>query len=415
MRSDGRVLATLALMGALLFCGFLVGHAGPVHEPAAPAEKVALPALPLRTSGRWIVDARGQRFKLAGVNWYGAEELDFVVAGLEYEPLPVIARRIRQLGFNVVRLPWSNEMAETDPVIAPARLAANPALTGKRALSVLDAVVDALGAEGLLVVLVNHVSRADWCCSDNDGNGLWYTWRYPESSWIADWKRMAERYRDRPHVIGADLRNEPRTVASWGGLFLTDWRAAAQRGGEAVLATAPSWLIFVEGIRYATDLRGAYQRPLSFPGRLVWSVHDYSWFHSGVTSYEALHEALGKQWGFLLTQGQPYTAPVWVGEFGTAHTPEGTGSDTDANGRWFGWFARYLREADIDWAYWALNGTQARGTGRVLGAEEDFGILDPRWRGPALDEHTGRLQDLQEATQGPGISEARATGGTRAP
>ena len=40
-------------------------------------------SLPLHTKGRFIVDEEGNRIKLACVNWYGAEEMDFVVAGLE--------------------------------------------------------------------------------------------------------------------------------------------------------------------------------------------------------------------------------------------------------------------------------------------------------------------------------------------
>ena len=60
-------------------------------------------------------------------------------------------------------------------------LPSNPDLEGKSTLAILDAVVDALAAEGVLVVLDNHMSDGDWCCSDNDGNGLWYNERYDES------------------------------------------------------------------------------------------------------------------------------------------------------------------------------------------------------------------------------------------
>jgi endoglucanase len=403
-----RASVTLVLLGAALACGWWVRAAELLGIEAEGARRLVpgdrpppLPALPLSTSSRWIVDAAGRRVKLAGVNWFGAEELDHVVGGLDHQPLPLIARRIRQLGFNVVRVPWSNEMVQTDPVIADERLAANPTLQGKRAMGVLDAVVDALGAEGLMVVLCNHVSRAEWCCTDNDGNGLWWNARYPERNWLADWRTMALRYRDRPFVIGADLRNEPRSGARWGGPGPLDWRGAAERGGKAVLDVAPQWLIIVEGVSYATDLTGAYSHPLSFPGRLVYSVHDYSWFHKGVTTYEALHKRLGDKWGFLLTQHKRFTAPVWVGEFGTFHRPASIDSDTDSNGLWFRLFRRYLRDADIDWCYWGLNGTMSRGTGRTLGAEEGYGVLDVNWREPALAEHSGALQDLQEATQGP--------------
>lgn len=134
----------------------------------------AVVALPLHTTGRYLVNASNQRVKLAAVNWYGAEEQDYVVAGLEYAALSDIAYQIRVMGFNAVRLPWSNQMVETNPVIDNSRLAANPSLVGQRALGVFDAVVAALANEGLLIILDNHMSNANWCCSDTDGNGLWY-------------------------------------------------------------------------------------------------------------------------------------------------------------------------------------------------------------------------------------------------
>jgi hypothetical protein len=33
--------------------------------------------LPLHTAHHWIVDAKGHRVKLAGVNWYGADNVEF--------------------------------------------------------------------------------------------------------------------------------------------------------------------------------------------------------------------------------------------------------------------------------------------------------------------------------------------------
>ena len=96
--------------------------------------------MPLQTDGRWIVDRRGERVKLASVNWFGAESAEFVVGGLDKQPLPEIARLIRRGGFNSVRLPWSNQLVEENPVVADQYLAANPRLQGKRALEVLDDV-----------------------------------------------------------------------------------------------------------------------------------------------------------------------------------------------------------------------------------------------------------------------------------
>ena len=62
---------------------------------------------PLSASGRWIVNADGQRVKLAGVNWPGAHEDDMVPSGLDYRDRNEIARQIAEWGFNSVRLTFA--------------------------------------------------------------------------------------------------------------------------------------------------------------------------------------------------------------------------------------------------------------------------------------------------------------------
>src|SRR5581483_4003971 len=367
-------------------------------------------ALPLHTEGRWIVDAAGTRVKLRSVNWYGAEEQDHVVAGLEIDTLQNIAHRIKSMGFNSVRLPWSNELYETNPIVPDYTVAANPDLKGKRAMHVFDATIHALANEGLLIILDNHMSNGDWCCSGNDGNTLWYNTDYPESAWIADWQGMATRYANVPQVIGADLRNELRGSATWGGSPVTDWRAAAERGGNAVLSVNPNLLIIVEGINYALDLTGVASLPvrLSVPNHLVYSAHDYSFDHNSVSNEADLFTALDKAWGYIITPGQPYTAPVWVGEFGNCHT-----SSSCITGFWLSAFRDYLDQRDLDWSWWAVNGTEARGTIRTFGAEETYGILNPFWSAPAIPSELATpastnlldvLQTVMQPAQGPGVS-----------
>ena len=51
-------------------------------------------ATPLSTSGRFIVDAHGNRVKLAGVNWYGASEDMGVPVGLDCNDRNAIAELI---------------------------------------------------------------------------------------------------------------------------------------------------------------------------------------------------------------------------------------------------------------------------------------------------------------------------------
>jgi endoglucanase len=357
----------------------------------------------LHTDGRWIVDANDCPFTFHSVNWYGAEELDYVPAGLERQDIHTIAHEIRGLGANSVRLLWSNEMYERNPVIDDPRvLAANPNLLGQTALQVLDAVIDALAQEGLMVILDNHTSDAGWCCSNQDGNGLWYNDRYPEASWFTDWQGMAQRYLSQPAVVAVDLRNEPRCdgtlCATWGGPANTDWRAAAERGGDAVLATNPNLLVIVEGISYAGSLQGAATDPvqLSIPDQLVYSAHDYPWYHSGYNSIADVSWDLDRHWGFLLDDSQSYAAPVYVGEFGTCHTAVTCyqGFAPNSYGLWYQAVLQYLSEHQVDWAYWALNGTQARAPGRTFGAPEGYGLLNPNWDGPAQPDQLAPLQSI---------------------
>src|ERR1700684_195271 len=96
----------------------------------------ATPAFPLHTSGQYIVDSNGVRVHLNAFNWYGSEGEDFVVEGLEEQTLNSIVATIKGLGFNAVRLLWSNQMVESNPVVGNYALTANTSLEGEHALTI---------------------------------------------------------------------------------------------------------------------------------------------------------------------------------------------------------------------------------------------------------------------------------------
>jgi hypothetical protein len=50
---------------------------------------------PLRAKGRNLVNTRGERFKLCGINWYGASDALHVVGGLCDRPLADICAAVR--------------------------------------------------------------------------------------------------------------------------------------------------------------------------------------------------------------------------------------------------------------------------------------------------------------------------------
>lgn len=380
---------------------------------------------PLRTSGRWIVTGQGQRVPLAAVNWSGAETQAYTVGGLDERKLSDLAALVRTGGFNAVRLPWSNQLVEDDPVVPARYLSANPQLVGQRALTVLDEVVRALRHEGVMVILDNHRSNADWCCDEEHGSGLWYTAAYPESAWLADWTTMARRYAGFQNVVAAELRNEIRpdpslapgpTEATWGdGARLTDWRAAAERGGEAVLGANPKLLVVVGGTEYQGNLTGVRTAPvrLSRPGRVIYAAHDYRWFHpdAELTDYAAFARSVDARWGYVTTPGQSWTAPVLVSETGTCTNPNVTEKCAALDPAYTADITRYLRTNSLDVAYWPFNGAQGTGYDRTYGAPETYGLLAPDWSGYGSAWIDAEFASFAHPVQGPGIDRPRARRG----
>jgi endoglucanase len=349
------------------------------------------------TSGSKIVDANGVTVRLAGINWYGAETPDYLVHGLWAQDYKTVLNTIKSLGYNVIRIPFSNQLVESNPVPTNYTSYANGGvvnsqLVGQTALQDLDTIIAYAGSIGLRVILDNHRSEAG---ETNEASGLWYTSAYPQANWIADWKTMATRYsastftfNGNPTVIGMDLRNEPHlsgsgatTGSCWTGdtatngcpvsLTAQNWPVAAEAAGNAILAINPKLLIFVEGNDCYSGVCGwqggnligvaNYPVTLSVANQLVYSAHDYgpnlyqqSWFN-GSTTPTSLDATWNKYWGYISGAG---IAPVWLGEFGTDNTNTDIESTAaGSQGQWFESLVSYLQSnPSVNWTYWALNG-----------------------------------------------------------
>jgi endoglucanase len=370
---------------------------------------------PLSASGRYIVDAHGQRVRLAGVNWYGAHEDDGVVSGLDRTDRVQLARAIAGLGFNSVRLPFSLWMTEQATPVPDEYLAANPDLfggSGSTPMQVYDACVEALTGAGLVVILNCHTLDPGWCCADDDEQGLWFNDRWPAGKFFAAWQQLAARYRSNPLVAGMDIMNEPRRsrvgrrilTPAWGSGRTTDLAAMYTMAGNLIHDVSPDVLIICEGPGYAADLTGVARHPvrLERPGKVVYSLHDYSWFHPREQPRAAYLEQMHRVGGYLLSER---IAPLWIGEFGI-----GTGSLAGFSGVWWNNFEAWLTENDVDWCWWALNGTQPRGTVPVVGRHrsrwgdgEGFGLLAPDWRGVANPQVLDILGAMIPPRTGPGV------------
>ncbi|HEX4705622.1 MAG TPA: cellulase family glycosylhydrolase [Pseudonocardiaceae bacterium] len=391
---SGKVAAAIASLGAVaaVVTGTMVTapNGAVAHAAAAPAVGAGF----WHTNGNQILDAAGNPVRIAGVNWYGFETPDQVAHGLWAQDYHTILSDIHNLGYNTIRVPFSNQMVET-PVV-PQNLsffnntgAINTDLKGLTSLGILDKIVTAAGQDGLKIILDDHRSEAG---ESAEQNGLWYTSAFPNSAWLNDWKTMATRYAGNSTVIGFDLRNEPHTPAgvayaqgaTWGtGDPNTDVRLAYQNAGNAILAVDSQALIFTEGISLNPNSSGGFdstwwggnlveagQFPvtLSSPGHVVYSAHDYgpvlfqqAWFNSSTTQ-ASLFNVWHNNWGYLYFQG----LPLWVGEFGTGNGATDVSDSTPGSqGQWFSSLVAYIKAAPaMGWTYWAANG------------EDSFALLD---------------------------------------
>jgi endoglucanase len=377
--------------------------------------------MPLSTNGRFIVDADGRRVRLAGVNWYGFHEDDGVAPGLDRADRRTLARRIALLGFNSVRLPFSLWMTKQTAPVPGQYLAANPDLSGATPIQVYDACVEALTSIGLIVIPNCHILDPGWCCAEDDTNGLWFNDRWPEAKFYAAWQQMAERYRSNPLVAAMDIMNEPRRTRlgwrvltpTWGTRPKTDLAAMYTTVGNLIHEISPELLIICEGPGYAADLTGVARYPvrLERPGKVVYSLHDYPWFHPAGQSRQAYFDQMDRAGGFIL-RGQ--LAPLWIGEFGNdTRSLDNFGRASSPAAVWWNNIEAWLTERDVDWCWWALNPTQPRGTVPVTGRHrshwgdpEPWGLLTPDWRGVANPAVLEILKLMIPPRTGPGVSPA---------
>lgn len=383
-------------ISALLMLGFIIVMA---LAPFAGSRAHAAGTGYWHTSGKNILDSNNQVVKITGINWFGFETGNYVFHGLWSRDYRDVLDQVKSLGYNTIRLPYSTQLFDSGIVSnsisnAPTTkwpsgmnlpLMVNGTMNGTPLppLQILDKIIEYGGSIGLRFILDRH--RPD----SGAQSPLWYTAAYSESRWISDWVMLANHYAGNTAVIGADLHNEPHhiqgnnaTGSCWGcGNTAVDWRLAAERAGNAILAANPNWLIVVEGVDcfgpngvmqptegasctwWGGQLAGARTYPvrLNVANRLVYSSHEYdngvfaqTWFSD--PNFPNNMPALWDQWwGYLAKEN---IAPVLVGEFGsTLNDP--------VDGQWLSALMSYISTNGMHFTFWCLN-PNSGDTGGIL-------------------------------------------------
>lgn len=361
-----RLLLVFSIV-SMLFFGSIFTQSPSIATAAIPLE------LPLSTQRAKIVDAKGKSVLLRGVNWFGMETETHSPHGLWKRDYKEMLAQIKELGYNMIRLPFSlSALSSSNASAIDFRIGSNQELYGKTPLEIMDLIVQEAERQGLLILLDCHR------LNDKQIGELWYGDGFTEDDWLNAWKMLAERYKNQRNIIGADLKNEPHGQASWGTNDIdTDWRLAAERGGNAILEINPNWLIVVEGVAnnvpgqklkqhwWGGNLEGVGRFPvrLSRRNKLVYSPHEYG---PGVAKMKHFEEKsfpknLRPRWdiGFYYI-ARRQIAPILIGEFG------GRQVDTKSvEGIWLQELVKFIDEKKLSFAYWSWNPNSAD-TGGVL-------------------------------------------------
>src|SRR5258708_24236015 len=177
------------------------------HDPSdvspPPAGLDGRQANYLHTCGGRLYDSHGVEVRLTGVNWSGMENSGDAPGGLGNRNWQELLDQIASLGYNAIRVPFTNEAIESGQPVGNVDFALNPDLQGLTGLEVLDRIVKGAHRRGLKVVLDRHKPTSA------GRTALWYSPEVPEDRWIADWRMLAKRYRGNEPSVAVYLENDP--------------------------------------------------------------------------------------------------------------------------------------------------------------------------------------------------------------
>jgi len=226
---------------------------------------------------------------------------------------------IKRSGFNSVRVPFSYRLFVSDTTV--------PRLEGP-GYELLDRVVDWCRREGLYVILDMHAAPGGQT-GDNIDDG----WAYPflfESSESQDltaslWRKIANRYRNDPIVIGYDLLNEPIAPYFDTAALNQKLEPVYRKIVSAIREVDKNHVIFLGGAQWDSNFK-IFGPP--FDDKLVYTFHKY-WVPVKVDAIQPYLDFRTK-----------YNVPIWMGE---------SGENTD---EWIDSFRKLLETNDIGWCFW---------------------------------------------------------------
>lgn len=377
---------------------------------------------PLSTSGRDIVNSRGERVKWAGVNWPLSLET-MLPEGIEWRSVDGILDFMSDAGFNFIRMGYASQMVDdlyetngADVTIYDSLSRVLGSENGRRVCNniikqnsqwnsrttrfqVWSDIINKAAARKLYVHPDLHVGKASWCCSSKDGNAWIGDVNFPASNWIRAVMYIALFAKEHPNIVSMSLRNEPRSSdlqnLDFGWATLT---GNFTQGADAIHSMNPGLLITWAGINYDSDLSvlttGSNYANIDFnlkahawSNKLIWELHRYG----GENECDKFSAQLYRDGANALNIAKPRAcgsandcpnatniAPVLISEFGKDEdTPMSPSHDC---------LRDFLLKERISWVMWTLAGSYRIRSGKQ-DYDENWGLTNHNWsdwRNPGL-------------------------------
>lgn len=228
-------------------------------------------------------------------------------------------RFIKHSGFNSVRVPFDYRLFVNED---------EPRKLEGVGYELLDRVVGWSKKEGLYVVLDMHAAPGG-----QTGDNIDDSWGYPflfdsaesQDLTVRIWRKLAERYKDEPSVIGYDLLNEPIPHFYDTAYFNPKLEPLYRKIVKGIREVDKNHIVFLGGAQWDTNFK-VFGPP--FDDKAVYTFHKY-WMdvnQQAIEEYVAFRER--------------FDVPIWLGE---------SGENTDA---WVASFRELLERNNVGWCFW---------------------------------------------------------------
>ena len=229
---------------------------------------------------------------------------------------------IKQTGMNSIRLPFHYKLFTDEDYMG---LKSN-----QDGFARVDSVIKWCKAEGLYVILDMHDAPGGQT-GDNIDDSYGYPWLFESETskqlFSEIWKKIADRYKNEPTVLGYDLLNEPIATHFTNKEEINKLLVPVyKRGVEAIRSVDPNHIILLGGAQWNSNFSMFDEKAID--SNMLYTCHRY-WCDTLQSNLQDFIDFRNK-----------VNLPLYMGE---------TGENTD---EWVGGFRRLMERNNMGWHFW---------------------------------------------------------------